>query len=147
MTVVWLALALVMGACVALQGTINSSLSSKIGTGETLLANTVIVAIGSVIVLFAMPYAGKGSWERFAQPHWYEYIGGILGFSIIFLAIVLFPRLGAGLTLSLAIAAQLILAVIIDHTGLLGVPEHAITWQRLVGIALLVGGTTLVKLY
>jgi len=147
MTVIWLSLALVMGACVALQGTINTSLAAKIGTGETLLANTLVLVVGSVIVVFAMPWKGEAGISRFVQAPWYEYTGGVLGFLVVFLAVVLFPRLGAGLTLSLAIAAQLILAVAIDHFGFMGVPEHALTWQRLVGLGLLVGGTALVKFY
>ena len=147
MTAAWMLLAMVMGACVALQGTINASLAARIGTGETLLVNTAIVALGSIIVFFVLSDPGKLSVSHFLKASWYEYLGGIFGFMIIFLAIVLFPKLGAGLTLSLAIAAQLVLAVVIDHFGLMGIAQHAASLPRLAGVALLIAGATLVKLY
>jgi len=147
MTAAWMLLALVMGACVALQGTINAALSERIGTGETLLVNTAIVAVGSIVVFLVLSEPSKLSASHLLKAPWYEYFGGLCGFMIIFLAIVLFPRLGAGLTLSLAIAAQLILAVLIDHFGLMGITQHAASLPRLAGVALLIAGATLVKLY
>jgi bacterial/archaeal transporter family-2 protein len=42
------------------------------------------------------------------------------------------------------IAGQLTMSVVIDRLGVLGLEERAITWQKLVGIALLTAGTVLV---
>jgi transporter family-2 protein len=42
------------------------------------------------------------------------------------------------------IAGQLTLSVVLDRLGVLGLDERAITWDRLLGIALLAAGTVLV---
>ncbi len=78
---------------------------------------------------------------------WHQYLGGLCGFSIILLSIILFPRLGASVTLTLAIAAQLVLAVIIDHYGFMGVPENPITLTRVLGVALVGSGAALLKFF
>lgn len=147
MIVLYMILALLMGFCVATQGAINSSLASKIGTGETLLVNTILVGVGAVITFFILSGPSRLSWSHLTRASLLEYAGGILGFCIILLAIVLFPRLGAGLTLSLAITAQLVTALFIDHYGFMGVPEHAVSLPRLAGVALMVGGVALIKLF
>ncbi|MFX7029411.1 DMT family transporter [Acinetobacter baumannii] len=41
----------------------------------------------------------------------------------------------------------MIAAVIIDQFALLNAPLHTINWQRLIGVALLIGGVYLVKKY
>ncbi len=146
MTAIWMILALVLGSSVAFQGAVNSSLSSRIGVGQTLLVNTLVVALGTIIVLVVTSKPANLAPGHMLQGPWYEYMGGVLGFLVIFLAMSLFPRLGAGLTLTLAIAAQLIVAVAIDHFALLGVPAHPATPARLAGVALLIAGAVIVKL-
>lgn len=146
MTTVWVILALVLGACVALQGALNASLSSRIGVGETLVVNTILVALGSTIVLLVTTGVSHLSVTHVLRAPWYEYAGGLLGFTIILLAMVLFPRLGAGLTLSLAITAQLAVALLIDQFALLGVPAHPITPARIVGVVMLAAGAVIVKM-
>jgi transporter family-2 protein len=42
------------------------------------------------------------------------------------------------------IAGQLTMSVIIDRAGLLGLEERALTFERILGIALLAAGTYLV---
>ena len=50
------------------------------------------------------------------------------------------------LLLALTVAGQMIASVIVDHYGLLGFQQQAVTPLRLAGIALLVAGVWLVAL-
>jgi transporter family-2 protein len=59
--------------------------------------------------------------------------------------IILTPRLGATLTFSLVVAGQLLMAVALDHYGLLGVPVQTISWLRILGIALITAGVVLIR--
>ncbi len=146
MTLVWSILALVMGISVAMQGAINASASKDIGTGTILVVNSIIVTIGALILFFTLP-GQKHSITAFSQLKWYEFTGGVFGFTIIFLAIILFPRLGAGLTLVLAVSAQLTAGMLMEHFGFLGLPQHPITLTKIVGVILIVAGAALVKLF
>ncbi len=42
------------------------------------------------------------------------------------------------------IAGQLAFSVVLDRLGVLGLPERALTWKRVLGIALLALGTVLI---
>ena len=58
---------------------------------------------------------------------------------------ILAPRLGVALTFVLVVAGQMMVSLIVDHYGLLGLPVKHINWQRLVGVALLVAGVLLIR--
>jgi transporter family-2 protein len=55
------------------------------------------------------------------------------------------PRLGAATTLALIIGGQMLGSLAFDHMGPLGVPQHPVTPQRLVGVVLLIGAVMLVR--
>lgn len=69
--------------------------------------------------------------------YWFGGIGGA-----IFVATSTFgmPRLGAAACVSLALVGQLATSAVLDHFGLLGMPQQAISLQRLVGIGLVLAG-------
>jgi transporter family-2 protein len=51
--------------------------------------------------------------------------------------------LAGGITVAV-ITGQLTLSVMLDRLGVLGLEERAVTWEKLLGIALLAAGTVLV---
>jgi transporter family-2 protein len=53
-------------------------------------------------------------------------------------------ELGAGGVTAAVIAGQLSASVVLDRLGVLGLDERAITWEKLLGIALLAAGTILI---
>ena len=72
-------------------------------------------------------------------------IGGFLGAFFVTAAVMLVPRLGVAMTFSLIIAGQMIVTLIIDHFGLLGVPMKEVSLARIFGIALIAGGVVLIR--
>ena len=54
------------------------------------------------------------------------------------------PRLGAVALLALVLLGQMATALVVDHYGVVGFPEHAVSLSRLVGLALLIAGVVLV---
>jgi transporter family-2 protein len=55
------------------------------------------------------------------------------------------PRLGVALSFSLAIAGQMIVTLVIDHFGWLGVPEKPVSLPRVLGAALITVGVILIR--
>ncbi len=80
-----------------------------------------------------------------AAPAW-VYIGGLLGVVYVVAVIFLAPKLGGLLTFALAIAGQLLAALLLDHLGWL-YPQRPINLLRLLGVVLLVGGVWLIRRY
>jgi transporter family-2 protein len=73
------------------------------------------------------------------------WIGGILGAIFVASTIILVPRIGVALTFSLIIAGQMLVTLIIDHFGWLGVPEKPINLFRVTGAALITIGVILIR--
>ena len=73
------------------------------------------------------------------------WVGGLLGAFFVTAAVTLVPRLGVAMTFSLIIAGQMLVTIIIDHFGLLGVPVKEISLVRVAGILLITAGVVLIR--
>jgi len=131
------------GGMVAAQPPINNVLSQRVGS---LGAASVNFLVGTVLILFltfAFQDGFKGS-EGAASPAWYYWLfGGVAGVAIVLTTLITVRELGAGGVTAAVIAGQLTLSVVLDRLGVLGLEERAITWDKLLGIALLATGTLL----
>ncbi len=132
-------LALAMGTASAVQGATNGTLSGRIGLSSAVLVNATIVF---AIALLAWLFTRRGVVTEPASP-WWLYVGGAYGLFIIAGAAFAYPRLGAGPTTALMVAAQLTTALVLDHYGL-PAGKVEVTPMRLVGAGLLFAGAVLV---
>lgn len=135
-------LALVAGVAVAMQAASNSGLKSLTGLGPALVINTSIVLMASIAL-----WLGLGAKTTFfpAGAPWTLYIGGLCGFVIIAAMAIAFPKLGAAWTISIMVLGQCAAALVIDHYGLLGMPQEAVTLKRAMGVALVAAGVFVLR--
>ncbi len=138
----WGALAAVAGIAAALQGAANAGLSSKIGLGSALIVNTTIVLLANIVFWIAL-----GPKTEFfpAGTSWTYYIGGVCGFIVILAIAFVIPKQGAALTIALMVLGQGMAALLIDHYGLMGIPQESISPARLGGVGLVLGGIVLMR--
>jgi transporter family-2 protein len=136
-------LAVVAGVAAACQGAANGALSTRAGLGSTLVFNSLVVTIGSLLVLFF----GGGPRQLWTFPgaYWSHYLGGLFGFTIITLMALAIPRLGSAMVLALMVLGQGAMALVIDHLGLFGLQRAPLSGSRLAGAALLVAGVVLLR--
>jgi transporter family-2 protein len=132
------------GGVVAAQAPANNVISHKLGD---LGAVTVNFIAGTVLVLF-VAFAFEGGFHidhGVETPAWYYWIlGGFGGVAIVLATLVAVRKLGAGGVTAAVIAGQLSLSVVLDRLGVLGLDERVITWEKVLGIALLAAGTVLI---
>jgi bacterial/archaeal transporter family-2 protein len=111
-------------------------------------AAAISFLVGSIVlVLAAAPTLGRIHGDRVAAAPWWVWTGGLLGAAYVVSSIVLTPRLGAGTTVVLFIAGNLLGAMVLDEFGLLRLPEHHAGWQRILGAVLVLAGAVLVQRY
>jgi transporter family-2 protein len=55
------------------------------------------------------------------------------------------PRLGVATTITLMVAGQLLLSILLDHFGVLGIPRQPLNLGRMAGVALVVAGVVMVR--
>jgi bacterial/archaeal transporter family-2 protein len=132
------------GGLVAAQAPVNNVLSKKVGTFGAVSVNFLVGTILVLVVTFAFA-GGIRNVEAVDSPAWYYWVfGGLAGVAIVLTTLVTVRELGAGGVTAATIAGQLTLSVVLDRLGVLGLEERAITWDKLLGIALLAAGTVLV---
>lgn len=61
----------------------------------------------------------------------------------VVVALVAVPKIGAGTLTAAVVSGQLLMSLLIDRMGWLGVAQQALTPSRLVGAALLIAGVML----
>jgi bacterial/archaeal transporter family-2 protein len=131
-----------VGGLIALQAPVNAGLGKATGSFAAAL---VSFAIGTAVLAAIVVVSGKASGVAEASNvEWYYLIGGILGAAYVFTALVTVDTIGAGGVAAATIAGQLTASVALDRLGVLGLEETPLTFERMVGVALLFAGTYLV---
>ena len=126
-------LGIVNGVLVALMILFNSVLAENFGMNTSLLS---FYLIGFLIVTFVSIFYSK-SFKSFRTIPLFLYSAGILGVLNVYLNNITFIKLGATLTLGLAIYGQLIASVFVDHFGLFGLKKMPLTPKKVVGLLIM----------
>jgi transporter family-2 protein len=144
---VWLYLlvCLVAGALMPLQAGVNAQLARWVGHPVT--ASLVSFAVGT-LALLAYSAAARPELPGFgalADAPWWVWAGGLFGAVFVTAAAAFAPRLGAATFISVTIAGQVLVSILLDHFGAVGFAARPVTPLRLLGALLLVGGVLLVR--
>lgn len=145
MKLMFVLLAIVSGSVLPVQAALNGKVGKAVG--DPVYAALISFVVGS-LGLFAYVLSMRTDLSAIAQAgslHWSVWIAGILGAFYVSSVIIVAPKLGVALTFGLVVAGQLGISLLIDHYGLLGIPVHAINWQRVVGVFLIVTGVLLIR--
>src|SRR5215218_9725845 len=106
----------------------------------------VLIAIGA-LVLLAVALVAYREGGRSGDAPWWFWLGGVFGAFYVTAALAVGPRLGATVFFGILVAAQLTTSVVLDRFGWLGFPQQAVSPGRLAGVALLVVGAVLVRVF
>ena len=147
MNTLYVAAVLVVGFCVPIMSFANGLLAKTISSPyvATLISFCVAAMVMTGIVITTnQPFPATAA---LAQTKWFMWIGGLFIVMNIVTLTVVPQKIGVGNTIILFVSGQIFSSVIIDHFGLLNFQQHALNWQRLLGVALLVSGIILIKKY
>lgn len=144
----YLAGALLAGMFIPAQTGFNTQLGRVLGS--PLYTSAVVFFAGFVtmtffVIIMRAPLPNLSHAAAAPMLSWFA--GGALGASYIAILVVVAPKLGAAPTVALVVTGQMICSAIIDHFGLLGFAEHAVSPLRLLGLALMAVGVVLVRLF
>jgi transporter family-2 protein len=135
--------AAVVGGVVVTQGPLNSQLGRVVGGVE---ASVVALGVSFLALLtLSVVTGGVGGIRQIGDAPLHVAIGGGLAGALFVGSIVWTVRaLGVGGLTAITIAAQLGLAIVIDHYGWLGVERSPVTVAKVTGLVLLAVGTWLI---
>ena len=138
--------ALVSGALMSIQGVFNTQVTEKTGSWIT---NTFVQLTG-VLVCLCIWFIKERNMTSFSnlmtvEPK-YLLTGGILGAFITFTVIMGMSSLGPAKAVMLIVAAQLIVAYLIEVFGWFGVEKVGFDWMKLLGTLLFLAGIVVFKI-
>lgn len=126
-----LLIAVAAGIAVALQGQLMGTMDRLAGT-----ATSVFITYGLGAVIAALIWLAKGRpTEGIRNIPWYAWTAGAFGLIIVGGIGYAAPRLGLARTLVITVAAQLVMALVLDRT---------FDVRRMAGIAVTIAGVWLV---
>ena len=144
--IIWIVVACLAGAFIAIQGGLNAVVGREIKS--PIYASLISFIIGTVCIgLYILITGQTVSLEGAKNVPWYGWFAGIFGAFSLTAIILLFPKLGPGLTFGLMVAGQMITSVALEHFNILVAESHPISVTRVLGILLIVGGVTLIRLF
>jgi transporter family-2 protein len=138
--------ALLAGAGLPVQAGLNAQIGRHLG--HPMLAAVISFLVGAVsllLVALVMKVPLQGATSGMRQMSLWHWLAGALGAFFVTTSLILAPRLATAVTFSLVIAGQLLLSVLLDHFGWLGIPVHSVNGWRIAGILLLVAGVILIR--
>ena len=141
-TAVAASLAFAAGLGGAVQIAVQGRLGERVGALEAMATASLIGAVIALVVLLVARRSLSGIGDAFGAPKW-MLIGGAMSALIILAVTIAGPRIGIVATTSVLIAAQFTLATVIDRYGWFGVERIAVSWPRVIGLALLAAGAVL----
>jgi transporter family-2 protein len=136
--------ALLSGFLVAVQAPTNAMLSR--GVGSPVNAALISFAVGTAALLIVAYALGvRPQTESVRSLPWSAWLGGLYGAVFVSMAAFAAPRLGVTFFLTVSIAGQLLMALLLDRVGAFGVPRVEVSPTRVAGVALVLAGAFLVR--
>ncbi|MGE8317491.1 MAG: DMT family transporter [Comamonas sp.] len=136
---------LIAGGLLAVQAGANAQLSKA--TGSPFAATTLQLSVGTLALLVLVLFTGTlTTLAALPEVPWWHAIGGVASAFYVVSTILLFPRLGAVVSVGLFIAGQMLASFALDVAGLAGGAPRAIDAPLAIGmLAILAGAALMVK--
>lgn len=138
-------LAIMAGMAMPTQATINSKLAGYVNSPISAAFISFVVGTFALFVYMLLTGVSFSDMVAAKDAPLICWIGGFLGAFFVSVMATVVPRIGVALAFSLAIGGQMLVTILIDHFGWLGVPEKPINIYRVCGAALITVGVVLIR--
>jgi bacterial/archaeal transporter family-2 protein len=144
-----IALALLAGAALPVQGAINARLNTQLDAAIAVGAFSFLVATAAMALALAGALAAgvpRPTVAPLRRIPWWGWLGGLCGAAYVTSVFLLIPEIGAAPVVVLTVAGQQLASIAVDRFGLLRLPRRHISRHRLVGVVVLLTGVALIAL-
>ncbi|HWK24139.1 MAG TPA: DMT family transporter [Ureibacillus sp.] len=135
--------AILAGFFISLQNVTNATIGSEVSTWTTAMITQAVGALGAFIIYLCSkknPTLGL----KDVKPLYL--FGGSFGAIVVASSVISVTYVGATLSNSIALVAQLGIVIIIEALGLFEIGKHQIIDKQWAGLALMVVGAVLISL-
>jgi transporter family-2 protein len=145
MDTLFIPLSLAAGVLLAVQAGANAQLAKA--AGSPFVATTLQLGVAALLLLGAALITGSvAALSLLPNAPWWHVVGGTASAFYVVSAILLFPRIGAVVTVGLFIAGQVLASMALDVFGLLGIAPTGLSLAGATGAVLVLAGAALIVL-
>ena len=131
------------GMGIPVMAALNAGLGLKLQNPAFATITLVVVALfAAIVILIVSP--GQMPTALPKSTPFYFYMAGLLFIFYISTISWVAPKFGFGNAITFILLGQLISMCVIDHYSLFNAVHYAFSWQRLVGILLMISGIYLI---
>ena len=141
----YLLLALIAGAMMPTQAAINNKLAGFVASPISAAFISFLVGTAGLFVYMVTTGTPLSSLSNIKEAPPIAWLGGLLGAFFVASTVILAPRIGVAMTFGLIVAGQMLVTLVLDHFGFLGLPVKEISLARVGGILLIVAGVALIR--
>ncbi len=134
---------LLAGAGIPVMAALNAGLGSRLG--HPVPAAFVLFAFAlamTTLLAFFNPLPAKS--DLFSTPVYFYLGGAFIVFYVIAITLIA-PKFGLGNSIFFVLLGQIFAATLIDHLGLLGLPQVPVAYRRVIGLVFVAMGVFLFK--
>ena len=133
-------LSLLAGAAVPMQAGSNARLGVLLGHPFWATAISLCVSGAAIAVVMLLIKVPRPNGAALLGAPWWVWLGGLAGVFYITVALITVPRLGALNFIMAVVVGQLVISLLIDYFGLLGLPKNTPSLQKLLGVSVVLAG-------
>lgn len=145
MQFVLIGLAVLAGLSNPIQSAANAALNKAMQ--QVIPAALTIYAVAIVGLLCCAPFLGlslRDLGPRFGAIPWWAWVGGLCNALFVLAAALATQRVGSAVFTVTAACCAVVLSIILDWGGIMGLHQHPLSVLRLLGGAMAIGGIVLV---
>jgi transporter family-2 protein len=137
-------IALLAGAANPFQSATNGELNKQLHAPVWATVMVYVTGLAGVLLIQAFTREPLPL-DKAASVHWWAWTGGVISILATMAGVLFVQKLGSGTFTSLSLTASLIVSVVLDQFGWVGLKQHTASPGRLAGCGLLVVGVWLVS--
>ncbi|MBY0111523.1 MAG: DMT family transporter [Phycisphaerales bacterium] len=133
------------GAVLPIQAACNAKMGTHLQQPmQATVYSFLIGLVALLLIALAMRQPAPAPAKLLGAP-WWAHVAGMLGAVYVVSSIILTPKLGVVALTGAVLAGQMVIAVILDHFGWLGLRQNPVTPLKGLGIAFLIAGVLLIR--
>jgi bacterial/archaeal transporter family-2 protein len=140
--IIGLVFGVIAGSLVGLQNIFNSKVNERAGSWQT---TTLVLGMGFLASLvMGLLFEGGQLFNLQNMKTWY-WFSGLIGVGVVVCLVQGIKRLGPTYAIAIALASQLLFALMGDSFGWMGLTKVPFTINQLIGVLVIVGGIIVFK--
>ncbi|MDX8367372.1 DMT family transporter [Cytobacillus sp. Hm23] len=136
-------LSIVTGILISIQTVFNARVSERVGSWAT---TTLVLGLGFIASLPIFYLNNDTSLFKLENINKLYLFSGVIGVGIVFCIMKGIRHIGPAYAVSVVLVSQFTVALLIDTFGWFGFDTMTITWNKVVGICIILLGIILFKL-